>query len=120
MARPIPCGSEFGREIFAERALPRRFPQNWRSRLKGLRQNSLPPAGREFAEPSQGNFSTPAGNSQVGQGIDDGHDLDVLLGARASRPLFCRKKQTRGPRSRHGPGLAARVAADEVVGVLAT
>jgi hypothetical protein len=48
-------------------------------------------------------FQRRQGFSKLGQGIDDGNDLDVLLGAQASRPLFCRKKQTRWPWARDTP-----------------
>jgi hypothetical protein len=71
----FPAGSEFGSEFFLDRPLSRRFLQNWRSCLKGLRQipyaigagNAVAPR-RQFLR---------SGREFIGRGREIGASLSV-------------------------------------------
>jgi hypothetical protein len=66
----FPAGSEFGREFFLDRPLSRRFPWNWRSCLKGLRQIPYAMGAGNLVEPRR-EFFRP-GREFIGRGRETG------------------------------------------------
>jgi hypothetical protein len=66
----FPAGSEFGSEFFLDRALSGRFPRNWRSCLKGLRQIPYAVGAGNFVEPRRD--SSGPGREFIGRGRETG------------------------------------------------